>query len=103
MTTMTYQVTGMTCGHCAHAVSSELEGVPGVSAVAVELVPHGTSEVTVTSDTPLSIETVIAALDEAGDYRLAGAGTAGTAAGTAVNGQAIGADHPAPGRSLPVL
>jgi copper chaperone CopZ len=24
MTTTTYQVTGMTCGHCAHAVSEEL-------------------------------------------------------------------------------
>ena len=96
MTTTTYQVTGMTCGHCANAVSSELAGVPGVSAVTVDLVPGGASAVTVTSDTPLSVETVAAALDEAGDYRLAEAGAVSTA-----DNKANGA--PDPGRMLPIL
>lgn len=82
MTSTTYQVTGMTCAHCAHAVSSELESVPGVSAVSVDLVPGGVSAVTVTSNAPLTAEAVLAALDEAGDYRLAGpAGAGGPADG----------------------
>jgi copper chaperone CopZ len=72
MTATTYQVTGMTCEHCARAVSAELRAVDGVSDVAVELVPGGASAVTVTSDAPLTATAVAAALDEAGDYRLAG-------------------------------
>ena len=72
MTATTYQVTGMTCEHCARAVSAELRAVDSVSDVAVELVPGGVSAVTVTSDTPLTAAAVAAALDEAGAYRLAG-------------------------------
>ena len=72
MTSTTYQVTGMTCEHCARAVSAELRGLDGVSDVAVELVPGGESAVTVTSDAPLAAAAVAAALDEAGAYRLAG-------------------------------
>jgi copper chaperone len=71
MTSATYQVTGMTCEHCVHAVTSELASVPGVSAVTVALVPGGESAVTVTSDAPLGAEAVAAALDEAGAYYLA--------------------------------
>ena len=37
----------------------------------VDLVPGGLSVVTVTSDAPLAPGEVAAALDEAGDYRLA--------------------------------
>jgi copper chaperone CopZ len=71
MTSSTFQVIGMTCGHCIHAVSSELEALDGVSQVAVELDPAGASAVTVTSAHPLRPEQVRAALDEAGEYRLA--------------------------------
>ena len=71
MASATYQVTGMTCEHCVRAVSSELTSLDGVTAVTVELVAGGRSAVTVTSEAPLSAETVAAALDEAGDYRLA--------------------------------
>jgi copper chaperone len=74
MTSTTYQVAGMTCEHCVRAVTSELESVPGVSAVTVALGPGGDSAVTVTSDAPLATEAVAAALDEAGAYYLAGAG-----------------------------
>jgi copper chaperone CopZ len=70
VTTSTYQVTGMTCGHCVNAVSSELKALDGVSDVAVDLDPAGVSAVTVTSAQPLRPEQVNAALDEAGDYRL---------------------------------
>lgn len=71
MTTQTYPVTGMTCGHCEHAVTSELKTLHGVTDVAVALVAGGTSTVTVTSEAPLDESQVAATLDEAGDYRLA--------------------------------
>jgi copper chaperone len=72
MATTTYSVTGMTCEHCVNAVTSELGSLDGVSAVTVDLVPDGTSLVTVASDRPLPEEAVVAALDEAGDYQIAG-------------------------------
>lgn len=67
----TYAVTGMTCGHCATAVSGELQEVAGVSAVQVDLVAGGVSSVSVSSKEALSREQVSAALAEAGDYELA--------------------------------
>ncbi len=72
MTSATYQVTGMTCEHCVHAVTEELKNLGHVGDVSVELVPGGLSAVTVTSDAPLTGQQVAAALDEAGDYGLAG-------------------------------
>jgi copper chaperone len=73
MTSTTYAVSGMTCEHCAHAVNEELTRLDSVTGVTVDLVPTSESIVTVTSDAPLAAEAVSAALDEAGDYRLAGA------------------------------
>jgi copper chaperone len=70
MSTTSYQVTGMTCGHCVAAVTEELRALPAVSEVAVDLVAGGVSTVTVTSAQPLTEDTVAAALDEAGDYHL---------------------------------
>ena len=72
MATATYQVTGMTCEHCVHAVTGELTNLDGVTDVSVDLVPGGKSAVTVTSEAPLPEHAVVAALDEAGDYQLAG-------------------------------
>jgi copper chaperone CopZ len=72
MTTQTYSVTGLTCGHCAGAVTDELKELDGVTAVDVDLVAGGTSTVTVTSESALDTAAVATALDEAGDYRLAG-------------------------------
>jgi copper chaperone len=71
MTEQTFAVTGMTCEHCVHAVETELGVLPGVSAVTVELAAGGTSTVRVTGAEALTDEKVAAALDEAGDYRLA--------------------------------
>jgi copper chaperone len=71
MTSATYQVTGMTCEHCVHAVTEELANLDGVREVRVDLNPGGASAVTVSSQTPLAADAVAAALDEAGDYRLA--------------------------------
>ncbi|MEG3633209.1 heavy-metal-associated domain-containing protein [Micromonospora palythoicola] len=68
MVSTTYQVQGMTCGHCVNAVSTELGAIEGVSDVQVDL---ATGQVTVTSDQPLSGDAVRAAVDEAG-YELVG-------------------------------
>jgi copper chaperone len=46
MITTAYKVTGMSCEHCVNAVSSELRGIGGVSAVTVDLEPNGVSLVT---------------------------------------------------------
>lgn len=67
----TFDVTGMTCDHCAHAVREEIGALDGVEAVSVDLVAGGTSTVSVSSATPLDRTAVAAALDEAGDYQLA--------------------------------
>ncbi|MGW2056663.1 heavy-metal-associated domain-containing protein [Streptomyces sp. NPDC001840] len=66
--TTVYQVTGMTCGHCEGAVSSEISGIAGVASVAASAT---TGQVTVVSRTPLDEDAVRAAVDEAG-YELAG-------------------------------
>ncbi|MEU9507026.1 heavy-metal-associated domain-containing protein [Micromonospora sp. NPDC048170] len=69
MITTTYQVQGMTCGHCATSVSNEVGAIPGVSDVQVDV---AAGRVTVTSEGPLETDTVRAAVDEAG-YDLVGA------------------------------
>ena len=69
-TTQSYGVTGMTCGHCASAVTEEVKAIPGVTDVSVDLVAGGTSTVTVTGEEPITVDAVAAALDEAGDYHL---------------------------------
>lgn len=71
-TVATYSVSGLTCEHCVHAVSSEIGGLPGVSGVSIDLVVGGDSAVTVTSEQPLTETDVAGAVDEAGDYRLVG-------------------------------
>jgi copper chaperone CopZ len=64
--TTTYDVTGMTCGHCVQSVTSELSALPGVKDVSVELAAGATSQVTVVSDAPLDTDTIRTAVDEAG-------------------------------------
>ncbi len=61
--TSTYSVAGMTCDHCARAVSTEVGNIPGVTAVEVD-VPSGT--VKVTSDEPVDEGAFRAAVEEAG-------------------------------------
>jgi copper chaperone len=62
-TTSTFQVQGMTCGHCVSSIQSEVSTVEGVTAVDVDL---ATGQVTVTSDTPIDAGAVTAAVEEAG-------------------------------------
>ncbi|MFF9867972.1 MULTISPECIES: heavy-metal-associated domain-containing protein [unclassified Streptomyces] len=66
--TTVYQVTGMTCGHCEGAVSSEISEIPGVTSVTAEA---ATGRVTVVSEAALDEAAVRAAVDEAG-YELVG-------------------------------
>lgn len=63
MTTTTFNVKGMTCGHCVAAVSGEIGKLASVTDVAVDL---DSGAVTVTSDDELSANDVRAAVDEAG-------------------------------------
>ncbi len=63
MTTSTYQVTGMTCGHCEGAVREEVSKIAGVQDVAVSA---QTGQLVITSAEPLTDADVLAAVDEAG-------------------------------------
>jgi copper chaperone len=67
MSIQTFTVSGMTCGHCVQAVTSELAKLPGVSNVSVDL---STGVATVESSRALDSAEVGAAVDEAG-YELA--------------------------------
>ncbi|GAA4933206.1 copper ion binding protein [Nonomuraea thailandensis] len=68
MTVATYQVDGMTCGHCVSAVTEEVGKVSGVSGVEVDL---ANGAVTVTSAAPVDVALIDAAVVEAG-YELGG-------------------------------
>jgi len=58
-----YSVYGMSCGHCAGAVTRELSALEGVTGVQVDL---GAKKVTVGSTRQLTEDEVRAAVDEAG-------------------------------------
>ena len=62
MSTLTYSVPGMTCGHCVSAVTTELTAVAGVTDVSVDL----TSKLVVVSGTNLEDDALRAAIEEAG-------------------------------------
>lgn len=58
-----YRVTGMTCGHCEHAVRSEVSQIAGVTGVEVSA---QTGVLLVESAAPVADADVYAAVDEAG-------------------------------------
>ena len=60
--THTYQVSGMTCGHCELSIQEEIGELPGVDGVTAN---YETGEVTVTG-TSFDNEDVAAAITEAG-------------------------------------
>ena len=62
-----YQVVGMTCGHCVAAVEREVGAIDGVTGVTVDLATGG---VVVASTRPVGDDEMAAAIDEAG-YELA--------------------------------
>ena len=61
-----FQITGMTCGHCVAAVKDEVAAITDVTDVAVDLT---TGRVTVDSGREVTTAEVAAAVDEAG-YQL---------------------------------
>lgn len=61
-------VKGMSCGHCAAAVTKALKGLPGVTEVQVDL---ASGRVTYESKGPISVEDVIRVIKASG-YELAG-------------------------------
>ena len=63
MTTTEFQVTGMTCSHCEHAVSGEVSQIAGVDNVEVSA---ATGRLVITSSEPVADELVLAAVDAAG-------------------------------------
>lgn len=64
--TQSFEVDGMTCGHCVSSVTEEISGLAGVAGVDVQLVAGGRSTVTVAADAPLRLDDVRAAVSEAG-------------------------------------
>ncbi|MEV0587036.1 copper ion binding protein [Nonomuraea sp. NPDC050310] len=63
MSTATYTVKGMTCGHCVSSVKEEVGEVAGVTSVDVDL---ESGRLTVESAAPVAEEAVRAAVEEAG-------------------------------------
>jgi copper chaperone len=66
---MEITVKGMSCGHCAAAVTKALEALPGVSQVQVDLV---TGRVTFTNANPIPPEELARVIKAAG-YEMASA------------------------------
>ncbi len=62
MATNTYDVTGMTCGHCAQAVTTEISAITGVESVDVDV----ESGRVVVVGTDVTDDAVRAAVEEAG-------------------------------------
>lgn len=65
-----YGVDGLTCGHCVQTVEKAVSGVSGVQTATVDLVPGGTSRLTVTGTA--APEALAEAVRSSG-YALAGA------------------------------
>lgn len=62
-TTSTFQVTGMTCGHCEMSVREEVGEIPGVQQIDVN---HETGTLVISSEQPVDDAAVRAAVTEAG-------------------------------------
>lgn len=63
MSTHTYTIQGMTCAHCAGAVTREVRRIEGIEDIAVD-VSAGTLTVTATGEAPDAA--IATAVDEAG-------------------------------------
>jgi copper chaperone CopZ len=68
MSTATYTVAGMTCGHCVSSVTEEVSALAGIADVQVDL---AAGAVTVTGEAAQDVDAVRAAVEEAG-YTLVG-------------------------------
>jgi len=64
MTTVTYNVPAIHCGHCTHTIEMEVGELQGVQSVKAD---QGTKKVLITFDAPATEEKIKALLSEA-DY-----------------------------------
>lgn len=60
-----FTVTGMTCNNCVNHVTEEVNEIPGVQSVKVEL---DSGSMVVESQEKLAFDVIQAAVSEAGDY-----------------------------------
>lgn len=63
MTTIEFQVAGMTCGHCELSIREEVREIPGVESVEVS---RRSGTLVVTGGEPIDEGAVIAAVEQAG-------------------------------------
>ncbi|WP_127127272.1 heavy-metal-associated domain-containing protein [Georgenia sp. SYP-B2076] len=63
--TTTFEVTGMTCGHCADALVGVIRALPGIAAIAVDLT---SGVVTVTAAEPVDRADIADAIDTTGHH-----------------------------------
>jgi len=61
MTTVTYNVPAISCGHCTHTIETEVSEIKGVQSVKAEV---DTKKVVITFDNPASEEKIKALLAE---------------------------------------
>jgi copper chaperone len=61
MTTVTYSVPAISCGHCIHTIETELSELQGVQSVKADI---DTKKVVITFDAPASEEKIKALLAE---------------------------------------
>ena len=59
MTTVTYSIPSINCGHCIHTVQSEVSDLAGVQTVVADL---ASKQATITFDTPATEEKIKALL-----------------------------------------
>jgi copper chaperone len=67
MTTVTYSIPNIHCGHCVHTIQSEVGELPGVKSVVASL---DSKNVTITFEPPASEEKIKSLLKEI-DYPVA--------------------------------
>ncbi len=68
MTTVTYTVPAISCGHCTHTIETEVGEIKGVQSVKAD---QSTKKVQITFDAPASEQTIKALLAEI-DYPVEG-------------------------------
>jgi copper chaperone CopZ len=61
MTTKTFVVPNISCGHCTHTIESELADVAGVQSVKAD---EASKQVTVAFDAPATWDKIVATLEE---------------------------------------
>lgn len=61
MTTKTFVVPNISCGHCTHTIESELSEVAGVKSVKAD---QATKQVTVAFEEPATWDEIVATLEE---------------------------------------